>query len=1478
MPDETPGDVPDAEEITLPLPSGTVVTAEHAVPLGGVLVRWSTVDARGRPAVELGRAVTDADGAFLVTAGLDRESRAAQCSVQWAEEPRSVLLVGEHVSVDVGADVDPNEPLVLRMDGEHPPADDAWSHLAEHLAATGTIGTGAVVAHLLQPPADSPLVLWDPAERAAAVDRVAAVQPTGRTDPADPTGPTLELLLDAAGLVDLTALGRGDVGAAITTYLDVAGYVESAGWRIGDLVGSGSGATDLGTLFPDVVGGRSDVERYRDYLRGVWVTAGTAMYGWYDIGRPVFRPTETQLVDQLERRFHQSFRTRSTAARPVHELLLPILRDALTTPVDHGGWGLPTLPDRGDATDAEYLAVLVGLSGVDTAELRNRYRVRFDRAEEETASAVELNVEALLGLLADTWQAPIEPFVVPMRGLDPYRPFLTHPHAGRAPFFLQYEEWLERQRPFFPENVYDVRTALPEYPQALRETFERLTTDSRTSFTGYGYSTDVADLRASASWVVRLMAAVDTIREALTMADRQNHRGALRRLEEVHQVLVRLALDHRSEWRRDEFLWWSGTSWNDPAERRVSLTARAGRRVRTAAELRALETWFQPPERHRSTRADEEFAVARMRTLGIYQVEYLLAVALPWLRADVHVALGDPVAALAELSPATRFPVGVADAPDPAGYRRTRDGRRGDSQFVRAHEPVMYRSGHLPYTTGTTPDRRRPGWFADVDGTEGPRVTLELLTVGERSAVAHLPAWERRALRLAQGDVALDLAEQVLRRDDPSSARRARELAKGVVLMHGHDPGTLPRWQGGWTGWLGTGAPSALIHTNPAVDVQVARARRVLALVEAGLNAYGYHPDMVPVLRFAVHEGAARSFATAARAAQADLLAWTTRFEEAQVEEWRTTAMVTRGEAALTIAQERTEIARAGVAKAEQQVTAVEAQIAAKKKEIEERGSILGQFTDFLSGVKESMEGMVSSAQMLDGASAGADGAQGAAAKAASAKGMGGTAAAKDAVVAKLGAGAGMAFAFGAFAYAGIMGIKGLGEAARRRDSELTALRETALPAARDGVRLAERDVTIGEAEQLIARTDLDLARTLATFQQERFLSVALWNQLTRFAQRTMRRYVELAARHAWLAERALAYEQLREVRVVGLDYAPAAVRGLTGPDRLLLDLAELVSDRLLHQRQRVPVQHTVSLARDLPLAFGALKATGRCTFRTDEDDLRRTYPGLWGLRLVHVGARTEGVRDGQARGVLRNLGVSTVSRADGTADVVVRYPETQAVSELELPRDALLHGVPGETLLGFEGSGVTTDWELELPADGNPRGLGDLTDVVLTLDLRAQQGDDVVLPVADGPRRGALLLAASAQDPVGLGSLYAESGPARVTFDLRRAGLPRAGAGAVLVNLALVTVGRAPASLPVTVRVERPTTVEVAATLTDGVAMSTGGVLAGEVDDPTPLTALVGAPLDQPIVVEIAQGDLSEEVRALHDVVLLVEHETPSA
>ncbi|MCU1442557.1 MAG: hypothetical protein JWQ59_707 [Cryobacterium sp.] len=1457
------------QRLDIPPQAGQVIEAASGVALSGLLVRWIASDEkRGTSGIELGRAVTDSDGRFGIPVADTDEARAAAHELV-CQGRGGFLALGDPGNEDRELELyragQSEDGTLIPVRGEQV-RQERWVELASYLATNRMLALDDLAGQLSMPSPDSPTASWTVSERAGALATVARALREGEPDTGGAEPSVALPLLEQNHLVNLPALLESDVVTAVNNYRSLEIFEKYGGnrteWFDGAFFGTGPGDTEL----------------YRDYLRGVWVTAAKRMHG-DGVGDEAF---ETQ----IQSRFHQNFRTSDAKPVHVHILLVPILRSVLTSATNVGGFGVPAanLPAQGPDTDAGYVDTLVTLSGVPAEELRNRFRVRFHRPNTDTASPIDLNVEALQGLLADTYQSPPEPFPTPLRGLpEPGKPLLFAPWVGRAPFFLTFDEWLSRQRRFFPENVFDIRRAIPYFPKDYRDELAKQKTASHTNVSpDNNYVSDQSDWQASAAWMERIVVISDTIRSALATAEKQTLGDALVLLDaaSVHVDEARRAA--KPKWTRDSFPWLNYTgAWNAVAERRISLKARSARPVTSPQQLAEFETYFDTrPTPHVYSWQNapgpdfpdwQESWLARARTLYLNELRYFEHVLIPYLRATIAGTRGDHAGAIRLFGSITGYDVGIARVTDAAGYppKETFD------------SPKFYRSDALPYTTGVVFDPDTD-WYTDhrphstLSPTQGAQVGP--IPEPERPIIA---PFEHRFFKLAQGDEMLAWADELYRTDEPAEIRRARELYKGVLFLHGEDPAIAPHFATGisplpFGGPFGFQLKPGGQDQNPAKTSQLARARAAYWQIDEGLNAYGYRNDLVPVLRYRPLKQSADLFAASAKSSQSDYLQYQIRFESAVIEGWQTAAMVKKAEAGGGIAAQQIEIAKSGVAKAQEQVTLVKAQIDAKKKEIADAGSFFSQASDFFSGMKDSLSGMVSLAEKSGNDTSPAGGSPTTEQLLALAsKSTQGASASSDAAAAALGSGAAMTLGFAAFAYYGYTTMGSMAEAYAKRDGELKTLQTGTLAAAEAQVALKERDVSIAKFGQQIAQAELDLARTLDRYQRERFLNVDLWNKLATFAQRTMRRYIELGARFAWFAERALAFEQNRELDIIRLNYVPTALRGLTGADRLLLDLAELEATRLQGVRLTAPVKQTLSLARDFPIAFGALKKTGRCTFHTRERELKSAFPGTFGYRVRAITVSAMDADGAPPRGILRNVGVSSVSAENGTAAATLtRYPDALPLSEFSLHNDLWVYGLPGETLMQFEGSGFETDWELEFPAVANPKGLRSLTDVLITCDMNAMYSQRLAMLEAAAPSppvTRSVALAASVWDPKGLATLAAPTGTVSIRLDLRKLAFPAQETNRTIANLAVILVGTTNATYAAELRAVGSGT-QVAFTVTGGVALSNAGVLLGAAPA-LPLNALVSLPVDQVLEIRIDRTGVEEELAALSDVVLYVEY-----
>src|SRR6185503_19702509 len=133
--------------------------------------------------------------------------------------------------------------------------------------------------------------------------------------------------------------------------------------------------------------------------------------------------------------------------------------------------------------------------------------------------------------------------------------------------------------------------------------------------------------------------------------------------------------------------------------------------------------------------------------------------------STVSFGLGEFADALRVLGSITGYRIGVAEPQNSPGY---------DPRGLAFRSPELYRENTLPYTSLVA--------FGRYTRYTNPSPEMPY----------PIAPFEQRFFKLAQGEAMLAWADQLYRNDDPSSIRRARELYKGVLFVHGEDPEIAP--------------------------------------------------------------------------------------------------------------------------------------------------------------------------------------------------------------------------------------------------------------------------------------------------------------------------------------------------------------------------------------------------------------------------------------------------------------------------------------------------------------------------------------------------------------------------------------------------------------------------------------------------------------------------------------------------------------
>lgn len=1435
--------------------AGTVAQARTGIGIPGLRV-IALAGSASKPFSPVGHSVSDSRGQFRIL--FDDSAEARQLLLAWQKLSDSQLTL--RVDTPDGVELFTSDPLAavgatVRVTlavttSTGPVAGSAWELLGTLLQRAGIVRLSDVVkllvdgAPLGDAHTDAPVITT--LDRQAMLDELeqAFLDPTGDVRRALGEVPSLQQLHDpdyALRYTQQLPAGQDDpqLQAALRNMLGKAASFVDLGevdWTIdtglvrhdtlGAAIDKFSDRYHFGNFdFPST----SDLGLYRDYLRGIWTTFAAKI-----VYVSPHQLTEAQALEQLTTRFHQDFTTYDDAPRSEAVVLILVVKAILTAPTGKGfgfGIALASIAPQGARTSQAYLGYLIGMTGLSPTELGLRYRLDFGGSGSPLSSPVQANITTIQRFFRDSFQSDLEP-----QHVDPdihNQPIIPDKWQGNAPFFLYFDEWQRQQQPFYPENHLDIRRVLPV----------ELDDQARIQLANLASGVIAAQTANVKLW--KFCQDVLAIWDALVAGHTQFYAGEYGLALVSYRTAQNLALNAM----QDDVL--QGLAMAPLYNQRKSFPLHT---------MKDLPHFMNPYELAAGGfgYADDPntWAVDRM---GL-RLAYYALVTIPMCLGDAEYAMGDHESAIFYFGQATRFEVGIARETDAPGYR---------PWYLDDFE--MFWRGDKPYTVRLNgPDAPDDARYplgeedADYDQYYDTRTTnpVEQYSVYWSKRITHLA--EQRYCRLRQANAMLEWADTLYRLNEPTPMARARELYKGVLWLHGRTPPIAPAWPKKWP--IG-GPPPMFAHQseNPALTSETARALRGVYQIDHGLNYYGEANDVVPILRYRPLKDTADRTAAMARGAQQDFLQYTQQVEAAMTARLQLSNFLQKAKLQSAIADEQRAIAQHDVVVAQDQVVAVQAAIKAKQDDIAQHDSLFGQIGDAISGISSLAKGIPGDTTSAVGA--------GIVSEATGDEMVG-------AGILGLGAGASVMTGIGIFAVVGYITLSGMADADNKRSADLHTLTDKGLPAAQAVVEARNHSVVITGYQKQIAQADVDLAQTLLAFEQDRTLNQNFWLQLSQVAKRTLRRYLDLGARQAWLTERALAYEQDRTLNIVRMDYFPAPMQGIGGADLMQADLAELDATRIEGMKRTVPVRRSISLVREFPMQYALLRTTGRCAFRTEESYFQRAYPGTSAYRIRAVSATVQQRELVQPmRGSLINRGVSISKPQQPGEHILIRPGESLPLSEFRLGTDMAVYGLPNDTLLTFEGSDVETFWELSFPKAANPAGLDSLVDVTFTFDLFCEfspERYEIDLAAQPTSERKWILISAARHHKTAVTSLSGPAANVDVIFDLPRLGLfPRQESSKKIKNVAVIVVSTRDIDFTAKLSASTPTT-SFDVPFSKGVAIST--LSPSPVSPPlpsSPLNALEDLDPDQTFTLAITKAaNPGADFGGVADVVLAIEYE----
>lgn len=289
-------------------------------------------------------------------------------------------------------------------------------------------------------------------------------------------------------------------------------------------------------------------------------------------------------------------------------------------------------------------------------------------------------------------------------------------------------------------------------------------------------------------------------------------------------------------------------------------------------------------------------------------------------------------------------------------------------------------------------------------------------------------------------------------------------------------------------------------------------------------------------------------------------------------------------------------------------------------------------------------------------------------------------------------------------------------------------------------ITIAEDQVRIVGQERTIAMMQADNAEEVVNFLTNKFTNVDLYDWMSNILERVYSYFLQQATAMAKLAENQLAFERQQiPPSLIQADYWEAPTdtglsgnmngnapdrRGLTGSARLLQDIFQLDQYAFDTNQRKLQLTKIISLAQLAPAEFQRFRETGVMLFATPTELFDRDFPGHY-LRLIKRVRTSVIALIPPTQGIHATLTTTSISRVVLGGDVfqtgiVRRDPESVALSS---PNNAigLFELEPqSEFLFPFEGIGVDTAWEFQMPKAANLFDYNTIADVLITIEYTA--------------------------------------------------------------------------------------------------------------------------------------------------------------
>lgn len=275
-------------------------------------------------------------------------------------------------------------------------------------------------------------------------------------------------------------------------------------------------------------------------------------------------------------------------------------------------------------------------------------------------------------------------------------------------------------------------------------------------------------------------------------------------------------------------------------------------------------------------------------------------------------------------------------------------------------------------------------------------------------------------------------------------------------------------------------------------------------------------------------------------------------------------------------------------------------------------------------------------------------------------------------------------------------------------------------------------------------KVQIENAKTIDTFfKEQKFANEELYLWMQGEISKTYYEFYKLAFDIAKKAESTMKYELMREEldsrEFIKFNYWDSGRKGLLAGETLALDMKRMEVAYMESNKREFELTKHISLAQIAPLSLITLKETGKCTLNLPEWLFDMDYSGHYMRRIKNVSISIPSIV-GPYSGVhctlslLKNeIRTSTLHDPYDKTEDDTRFRTTYgslssiATSSAQNDSGMFEPNFNDGRFLPFEGAGVISEWQINLPKENNHFDFSTLSDVILHMSYTAREGGDLL-------------------------------------------------------------------------------------------------------------------------------------------------------